>query len=147
MYINLKILLGVSLSTLALASWIPKSAKTDHSIRTKVDDPTNISKPFTLTANGLAVGYGTTEVISGGFKAFVLQPPGVPGSTFTLVEGVLVTDDNMNVCRWVIEDRSLLPKRMYAAPTKGNMEQLVRWQVSGSGDGQKLMLLQTEARM
>ena len=146
MYINLQVLLGATLSTLALTSWVPKSAKPDHSSRTTLDDEINISTPFNLTANGGSVGYGTTAVAGDGFRALVIQRYGV-GSTFTLVEGLLITSDNMNVCRWVVEDRSLNPKRMYAAPVNGDGQQLVRWQVSSSGGVRKLLLLGSDARM
>ena len=142
MHFNLQILLAASISTLALTSWVPKPPKVDHSIRRMIDDPIlDQSTPFNLTVGGRAVGYGTVDYWAGGFKTLVLQPEGVEGSSFTLSEGFLTTTDNMNVCRYAIEDRSLQPKHIFAAPVSAPLQQPVRFKLQNDGDVTKLNLL------
>ena len=143
MHFNLQILLAASISTLTLTSWVPKSANVDHSIRPMIDDPIlDESTPFNLTVRGRAIGYGTVDIWDNGFKALVLQPEGVPGSSFTLSEGLLTSTDDMNVCRYAIEDRSLRPKRMFAAPVSAPLQISVRFMLQTDAGVTKIKFLE-----
>ena len=107
-----------------------------------IDDPvTDISDPFNLQIGDRFVGYGTQEAAGfglKGFKALVLQPQGVPGSLFTLRDGQLFTTDDLVVSRSPIEDRSLLPKKLYAATSTPSDYDTIYWQVTNSVNGEQL---------
>lgn len=99
-----------------------------------------LESSFTLQIDSFPVG-ATSEGSFSEWFPFSILNTGSPTVNFTLVDGVLTQDDGV-VMRYIREDISLLPKRIYINRSQRDLDRPTRWRVFGYGDRRTLSYLE-----